>query len=940
MAMKTMMMVALLVGSMTGLAGVTDVTRFGAVGDGKTDDTAAIMKAWAEAAKDGGVLYFPKTDKGSVYLTRKSVILVSGMTVTADPGAVLASASAVLEGGGETLRKQVVKDSVKGATSVEVDDASGLRVGQEITIWQDEGSYRETLADIVKIEGNVVHFDTSRFTSDGTNKGNLNDRAGGKAVLLTDFSLVKTIMAKEAVGARVENLTIRSCGNRTDPYIYTISPFHQTAQNRPTKQDHLTLFNVTIDGSSQDGISTQGGGDIWIRKCTVRNVKHKGIHWGTSCDKVFVLENLCENCGSAAYEQVSNNGGTGAMYFCVNNHRVLILDNVIRNCYKGVFGYDYRGWGEWDTDSVVSGNLFENCTLGGCWLHDGWRINVTANLFRNFGKDATPIAFNECRIKRRTMKSGLVCAVVADNVLADFADDYANTNGAIRLGWTKGAAVTGNKIVRNPKATGDFTVRHAMTRGCVFAHNGENLDKADNPTRPRFDGFSRIIRYEDFVAGKGCDGLVLENATNVLVYGSIATAPWGAVIRLKNCRDVKVWNCAFQGSAAGILAENVEGLDICGSVFRLFAGTSTPIRVVGCTDVKVRANTFGEFGFGFAPPDGLVAADDPKSVTVFGNAVQAPRMNPAKCVLPEGNAVYSSPVLFAGDDVRAFRDPAVFFNGKGVDLYYTVVETQRDGSMVSYVNGVSTRDFFRMDGGKPVTPVDPARGYSSPGNVVKVGDEQLLCCCSYPRPGHKVGAGLRWADETARCYLLRRRQEGRKMSAWSEPELMALKGPDVAEKDMGRMIDPYLVEDPKTPGKWWCFFKQGGISRSWTTDFKTWHYAGKMKGGENVCIIRKDDGKYLMFHSPKDGIGLKESEDLENWTDCGMAEIAGRDKWPWAQGRLTAASVVDLRKMAGVGQYAMFFHGSGPGPETDQMYFDANASIAVVFSDDLIHWHE
>ena len=151
------------------------------------------------------------------------------------------------------------------------------------------------------------------------------------------------------------------------------------------------------------------------------------------------------------------------------------------------------------------------------------------------------------------------------------------------------------------------------------------------------------------------------------------------------------------------------------------------------------------------------------------------------------------------------------------------------------------------------------------------------------------------------------------------------------------MIDPYFVEDPKTPGKWWCFFKQGGIARSWTGDFKTWHYDGKMKGGENVSIIRKDDGNFLMFHSPSDGIGIKESEDLVNWKDVGTAQIEGRENWPWAKGRLTAGAVIDCRKNPRVGKYVMFFHGSGPLSELEGD-FDRNASIAMVVSDDLIHW--
>ena len=40
---------------------------------------------------------------------------------------------------------------------------------------------------------------------------------------------------------------------------------------------------------------------------------------------------------------------------------------------------------------------------------------------------------------------------------------------------------------------------------------------------------------------------------------------------------------------------------------------------------------------------------------------------------------------------------------------------------------------------------------------------------------------------------------------WSNPELLKVKGPNVPVEDMGRMIDPFLLEDKSEPGKIWCF---------------------------------------------------------------------------------------------------------------------------------------
>ncbi len=455
---------------------VEDVTLHGAVGDGRTDDTKAIMAAAEAARASGRPLYFPRNGGNCTYLTRKGIVLTSGMKVTSDPGVVIRSASATLDGGGKTLRTPLAEPAPQGATRIVVENPSGLVPGQEITIGVPCPSYRETQADVVSVDGNTIEIDTSRFTADGRNGGILYDCEAGTLVL-TDFSLIKTVVAREAVNVMVENVTLQTCGNPDDPYVYTISPIHQTAQGRPTGQNTLRIRNVTIDGSTQDGISTQGSGDIWVENCVVRDVRHKGIHWGTSCDRVIVRGNYLLRCGSATAERSSGNGGTGALYFCVNNHRVLIEGNHVQDCYKGVFGYDYRGNGETDMDSVVAGNTFQNCGHSGVFVQAGRRLVLRGNVFRRFGGEAVPIlATGEG--KRTAIKSGLRASVIAENAIGDFQKSYSNTNGAIQIEWADGLALYGNVVEANTNAAGSAAIRVAHSSNVAINGNvaGGGLD--------------------------------------------------------------------------------------------------------------------------------------------------------------------------------------------------------------------------------------------------------------------------------------------------------------------------------------------------------------------------------------------------------------------------------------------------------------------------------
>ena len=96
---------------------------------------------------------------------------------------------------------------------------------------------------------------------------------------------------------------------------------------------------------------------------------------------------------------------------------------------------------------------------------------------------------------------------------------------------------------------------------------------------------------------------------------------------------------------------------------------------------------------------------------------------------------------------------------------------------------------------------------------------------------------------------------------------------------------------------------------------------------------------HLLFHSPKNGIGMKRSPDLVQWRDVGELITLGQEGWSWAERRLTAGCVLDLRREPTIGKYLMFFHAGGPGKERTVDNEWANCSIALAWSDDLTTWH-
>ena len=290
-----------------------------------------------------------------------------------------------------------------------------------------------------------------------------------------------------------------------------------------------------------------------------------------------------------------------------------------------------------------------------------------------------------------------------------------------------------------------------------------------------------------------------------------------------------------------------------------------------------------------------------------------------------------SPVIFYGDEKTAYRDPAVLFYNDSFHLFFTLIRTI-EGEIFSFTATSKSEDLINWSRVKILTPKDQNLNYSSPGNIIKYNGKWILCLQTYPRPNYKSGDKVRYGNDESRIFIMKSKD----LENWSNPELLKVKGSTISEDKMGRMIDPYLIEDKDEDGKWWCFFKQNGVSISYTYDFINWNYFGNNKSGENVCGL-KDENESVKFYSPSNGIGIKRSPNLKDWSSFGSIITLGQKEWNWAKGRLTAGAVVDLRNIQGIEKYIMFFHGSGPNKEKEGD-FDKNSSIGIAWSDDLVNW--
>ncbi len=291
------------------------------------------------------------------------------------------------------------------------------------------------------------------------------------------------------------------------------------------------------------------------------------------------------------------------------------------------------------------------------------------------------------------------------------------------------------------------------------------------------------------------------------------------------------------------------------------------------------------------------------------------------------------PIVLRGDSMTAYRDPTAVYHAGIFYLFCTMVRTEQEDSIYSYTVECTSPDLVNWSEPRIITPKAQHLNFSSPGNVIRCDGRWVLCLQTYPRRNYKKGEALRWADSTARLFIMC----SQNLMDWDAPELLRVKGPNVPIDEMGRMIDPYLVRDKDDPRRWWCFYKQNGVSLSWSHDLTNWTYFGRADSGENVCVLVQGR-EYVLFHSPANGIGVKRSADLRHWHDVNGLITLGQESWPWAENRLTAGFVLDLTDHPHIGKYIMFFHGGGPGRRKTQNNVDANCSIGIAWSDNLEDW--
>ena len=272
------------------------------------------------------------------------------------------------------------------------------------------------------------------------------------------------------------------------------------------------------------------------------------------------------------------------------------------------------------------------------------------------------------------------------------------------------------------------------------------------------------------------------------------------------------------------------------------------------------------------------------------------------------------------------RDPALALVDGVFRCFHTAVEYWL-GSFMLFVDVTESHNLIEWS--EPMRLTQDELNFSSPGNVLRVGDTWRMCVQSYPLPSTAPHAG-----NDARLWLL----ESTDLIEWSAPKPIVAAGCRAAWAKTPRQIDPYLVEHD---GRYWCFYKTDGcLGLLVSDDMVHWAEASPDRpvlaatdtpdGStvENPCVVH--NGKeFVLFFAPcrgGRGIGVARSEDLLTWRDVRYLDFPSTAAW--AKGGPTAPMVLDLRDKCG--RWLMAYHGERKPPH--------GGALGLAWSEDMEHW--
>lgn len=266
------------------------VADFGAVGDGVTDDTAAIQAA-IDAVSDGCTVRFTP---GAQYLTSAALTINKSINVNGEGCTFISSAaSSVFLFGEETASHSALSVAITaGVSSFTIPGAVTIAEGDTLSIRADTSHLTDTtlvyrhgvIASVVRVSGGVAYLDVApleSFTAD-----RIVVYRGVRGLVLENFTIdQRSVASRKFAGiyGTGHQVTVRNCRLYGNTYMQI--GIGVIGNNNCIEQNYIEKYTDTTGGGSRQGYGVLvSGNGVAVRNNTVANCKHNIAGGGSYVD--------------------------------------------------------------------------------------------------------------------------------------------------------------------------------------------------------------------------------------------------------------------------------------------------------------------------------------------------------------------------------------------------------------------------------------------------------------------------------------------------------------------------------------------------------------------------------------------------------------------------------------------------------------------------------
>lgn len=453
-----------------------NVKNYGAMGDGKTDDTEAIRTARIAAITENKALYFPS----GTYIVHGSIELWNNCEIYGD--------------GSRTVikKKPAIVDVIKprgtagnftlGQHVFTVSDGTRYTVGDDCCVginWQNfEYTLHGRIADITGNNVTVQSFPKRKAEEvllEGLEDWQASEfnRETVKVTFSTSYPVLCTYRynsdgtQNNLHDVYIHDLTLDGNRQPGEPAVYHLSTLHldyldntntDTAKLCPVPHENIRLENLNAYNSAADGISIQSSKNVHITNCTTKNCGYNGIHFGvgTAIGSIVGCKLNADYCG---------------YYDCAGVSSISIANNHFEDCKVGAGGFD-----GWTRGLTINGNTFRGCGIG---VHVGslkYPENITADMPDKVYVGTTSTGTTVCNNTFYGVDfTGIGISCAMGHFVIINGNTFRDLDTAIETGKTNGFYISNNMILDcvTPVAMGssanDPTNRNAIVNNSIAA---------------------------------------------------------------------------------------------------------------------------------------------------------------------------------------------------------------------------------------------------------------------------------------------------------------------------------------------------------------------------------------------------------------------------------------------------------------------------------------